>query len=101
MMFPRPTSARTLVRHTLAATAGELGHILAVEVDALLAEEARTRTVIGEEEKVAAVAKTQDERPSLKELRIKKIAQKVLPVAMRLRELEPSLVTARFEPQVQ
>jgi len=101
MIFPRPTSAQTLVRHTLAATASELGHILAVEVDALLAEEARTRKVIHEEEKVAAVAKNEDEQPSRKELRIKKIAQKVFLIAIRLRELESSLVTARFEPQVQ
>ena len=101
MMFPRPTSTRTLVRHTLAATAAELGHILAVEVDALLAEEARARKVLLEEEKVVAVAKNENEQLSRKELRIKKIAQKVFRVAMRLRELESSLVTARFEPQVQ
>ncbi|KAG5640425.1 hypothetical protein DXG03_008703, partial [Asterophora parasitica] len=99
MLFPRPTSSRTLVRQTLAATTGELGHILAVEVEALLAEEARARA--GHHEKVAFVGEESDQKASLKEQRVRKIAQKVLVLSTRLQELTPSLTTARFEPQFQ
>lgn len=81
-MFPRPTSSRTLVRQTLAATAGELGHVLAIEVEALLAEEARARA--GHHEKVPFVGDHSDQKASLKEQRVRKIAHKVLVVAVRV-----------------
>jgi len=79
MMFPRPTSSRTLVRRTLAATVGELSHILAVEVEALLAEEARLRA--GHYEKVEFVGNSEG-KMSAKERRVRKIAQKVMVVAV-------------------
>ncbi|KAG5654141.1 hypothetical protein H0H81_006852 [Sphagnurus paluster] len=98
MLFPRPTSGRTLVRQTLAATANELGHVLAVEVEALLAEEARARA--GYHEKVTFVGEKSGLKASLKEIRVRRIGQKVLGLATRLQELEVSLTTARFEPQL-
>lgn len=98
MMFPRPTSSRTLVRRTLAATISELGHLLAVEVEALLAEEVRLKQ--GHHEHVEFVWNTGG-RVSAKEKRVRKIAQKVLVVAARLRALAPSLSTAKYDPQVQ
>ncbi|KAG6817295.1 hypothetical protein H0H87_010637 [Tephrocybe sp. NHM501043] len=98
MMFPQPTSSRTLVRKTLAATAGELGVVLAVEVEALLAEEARARD--GHHEKVAFVGEKSDQKASPKELRVRQIGQKALVVAARLQGLAPSLQTAKFEPQL-
>ncbi|KAF8060806.1 hypothetical protein FPV67DRAFT_1673642 [Lyophyllum atratum] len=98
MLFPRPTSSRTLVRHTLAATTGELKHILAVEVEALLAEEARARA--GHHEKTPFVGKQSDQKASLKEQRVRRIAYKALIVITRLQGLAPSLQTARFEPQL-
>lgn len=80
MLFPRPTSSRTLVRETLAACTMELGHILATEVEALLAEEALAKT--GRHEKVVFVGEHSDEKASPKEKRVRKVAQKVLNVAV-------------------
>ena len=79
MMFPRPTSSRTLVRQTLAATIAELGHILAVDVEALLAEEVRLRS--GHYEKVEFVGNS-GRKVSAKEKRVRKIAQKIMVVAV-------------------
>ncbi|KAG6849761.1 hypothetical protein H0H93_005443 [Arthromyces matolae] len=98
MLFPRPTSSRTLVRRTLAATAGELGVVLAVEVEALLAEEARARE--GHHEKVVFVGEHSNQKASPKELRVRRIGQKALAVASRLQGLIPSLQTGKFEPQL-
>ncbi|RDB27383.1 Uncharacterized protein C57A7.05 [Hypsizygus marmoreus] len=98
MMFPRPTSSRSLVRQTLAATTGELGHILAIEIEALLAEEARARA--GHHEKVPFVGDQSDQKASPKEQRVRKIAHKVLVVVTRLQALTPSLQTAKFEPHM-
>lgn len=81
MMFPRPTSSRTLVRTTLAATAGEIGHILAVEVEALLAEEARARA--GIHEKVSFVGEYDtDKKVSPKQQRVRKIMHRIFVVAV-------------------
>jgi hypothetical protein len=80
MMFPRPTSSRTLVRQTLAATISELAHILAVEIEALLAEEVRLKE--GHYENVEFVGNTKGGKVSAKEKRVRKIAQKVLAVAV-------------------
>ncbi|KAG6854200.1 hypothetical protein C0991_009513 [Blastosporella zonata] len=98
MMFPQPTSSRTLVRKTLAAAAGELGVVLAVEVEALLAEEARARE--GYHEKVTFVGEKSDQKASPKELRVRRIGQKALVVAARLQGVAPSLQTAKLEPQL-
>jgi hypothetical protein len=68
-----------LVRQTLAATIGELGDLLAVEVEALLAEEARLRS--GHYEKVEFVGNSGG-KVSAKEKRVRKIAQKVMVVAV-------------------
>lgn len=77
MLFPSPTSSRTLVRRTLAATISELGHTLAVEIEALLAEEARLRA--GHYEKVEFVGRTGG-KVSPKEKRVRKIAQRFMVV---------------------
>lgn len=79
-MFPRPTSSRTLVRGTLAATIEELGHIFAGEVEAFLAEEARARK--GHLEKVVFVGEHVKENVPPKEKRVRKIAKKVLTVSV-------------------
>lgn len=80
MLFPHPTSSRTLVRRTLAATAGELGLVLAVEVEALLAEEARARE--GYYEKVTFVGAHSDQKVSLKERRVRRIVQRALDITV-------------------
>jgi replicative superfamily II helicase len=79
MMFPRPTSSRTLVRQTLSATISELAHILSVEIEALLAEEVRLKE--GHYEKVEFVGNAGG-KVSAKEKRVRKIAQKVLFLAV-------------------
>ncbi|KAJ7745343.1 hypothetical protein B0H16DRAFT_977704 [Mycena metata] len=104
MMFPRPTSARTLVRRTLAATLKELGSIFGQEVEAFLAEEARARSGHYEKETIDWVDQaTAAEQPKLtpKEQRIRKVAARVLVVFERLRGQTPSLKMGRWEPQVQ
>jgi lipase chaperone LimK len=77
MMFPHLTSSRSLVRQTLAATAGEIGHILAVEIEALLAEEKRLKA--GHYEKVEFVGNS-GRTASAKERRVRRIAQKIVVV---------------------
>ncbi|KAJ7660842.1 hypothetical protein DFH06DRAFT_1472122 [Mycena polygramma] len=104
MMFPRPTSARILVRRTLAATLREQGSIFGQEVEAFLAEEARARSGQYERETIDWVdQQTGEDAPpvSPKERRIRKVAQRVLVVFERLQGLAPSLKTSRWEPQVQ
>ncbi|KAJ7027016.1 hypothetical protein C8F04DRAFT_1123608 [Mycena alexandri] len=104
MMFPRPTSARTLVRRTLAATLKELGSIFGQEVEAFLAEEARARGGHYEKETIDWVDQTTTtEQPKLtpKERRIRRVAARVLVVFERLQGLTPSLKLGRWEPQAQ
>ncbi|KAF7340394.1 hypothetical protein MVEN_01958900 [Mycena venus] len=105
MMFPRPTSARMLVRRTLAATLREQGSIFGKEVEAFLAEEARARSGHFEKENIDWVdqaAEDEDEtKVSPKERRIRKVAHRVLVVFERLQGLAPSLKMGRWEPQVQ
>ncbi|KAJ7730484.1 hypothetical protein DFH07DRAFT_993871 [Mycena maculata] len=102
MMFPRPTSSRTLVRRTLAATLQELGNIFGHEVEAFLAEEARARGGHYENENIDWVDNpTIEGDVSPKERRIRKMAQRVVGVLDRLQGVAPSLKTARWEPQVQ
>ncbi|KAJ7259813.1 hypothetical protein C8J57DRAFT_1339211 [Mycena rebaudengoi] len=102
MLFPRPTSSRTLVRRTLAATIQELGNLFGEEVEAFLAEEARARGGHYEKERVDMCPGEESESPvSPKERRVKKVGQHILSVLGRLQELAPSLKTGRFEPQVQ
>ncbi|KAF8168489.1 hypothetical protein B0H34DRAFT_816566 [Crassisporium funariophilum] len=100
MLFPNPISSRVLVRKALAASTGEFGIILAGEVEAFLAEEARARS--GHLEKVEFVGNQEldETKVSAKEKRVRKIAKRVIAVATRLVELAPSLGTARYEPQL-
>ncbi|KAF9031494.1 hypothetical protein BDZ89DRAFT_1063889 [Hymenopellis radicata] len=98
MMFPRPTSSRVFVRKSLAADLDELSHILAAEVEAFLAEERRARD--GFYEKVKMVGEGAEATASPKELRMRRFTPKMLAVSTRLQELNPSLQTARLEPQV-
>ncbi|KAJ6613973.1 hypothetical protein B0H10DRAFT_2436246 [Mycena sp. CBHHK59/15] len=102
MLFPRPTSSRTLVRRTLAATIRELGNIFGQEVEAFLAEEARARSGPYGKETIDFVAPADIEaKVSAKERRVRNVAQRVLVVSGRLQALAPSLKTGQMEPQVQ
>ncbi|KAJ6459650.1 hypothetical protein C8R45DRAFT_553978 [Mycena sanguinolenta] len=107
MLFPRPTSSRTLVRRTLAAILREQGSIFGKEVEAFLAEEARARSGHVEKEaidwvdQIAAGDDDSELKVSSKEKRIHKVAQRVLVVFERLQALAPSLKMSRWEPQVQ
>ncbi|KAJ7447940.1 hypothetical protein B0H11DRAFT_351668 [Mycena galericulata] len=102
MMFPRPTSSRTLVRRTLAATLQELGGIFGSEIEAFLAEEARARSGNYGKENIDWIDNVLSQGgTSPKERRIRKMTQRVLAVFERLQGLAPSLKTARWEPQVQ
>ncbi|KAJ7083884.1 hypothetical protein C8R44DRAFT_862351 [Mycena epipterygia] len=102
MMFPRPTSARTLVRRTLAATMRELGAIFGQEVEAFLAEEARARGGHYEQQTIDFLDEAAEDAPvSPKERRVRKVARRVLVVFERLQGLAPSLKTGQWEPQVQ
>ncbi|KAJ7474206.1 hypothetical protein FB451DRAFT_1248307 [Mycena latifolia] len=101
MMFPRPTSSRMLVRRTLAATLQELGNIFGQEVEAFLAEEVRARSGHFEKEMIDFVDDPSGDDVSPKERRVRKVGRRVLVVFERLQGLAPSLVTGRWEPQVQ
>ena len=82
-MFPVPLSSRVLVRKTLAGAIREIGHIFAGEVEAFLAEEARARRGINE--KVTFVGPNNhdsDTKVSPKERRARKIATRVITVAV-------------------
>jgi hypothetical protein len=84
MLFPRPTSSRTLVRRTLAATIQELGNLFGEEVEAFLAEEARARGGHYEKERVDMCPGEESESPvSPKERRVKKVGQHILSVLVR------------------
>lgn len=80
MIFPRPTSSRTLVRKTLAASMQELGNIFAAEVEAFLAEEARARN--GDFETYAVDCNEEGDSLSPKEKRARKMMAKVMAVAV-------------------
>ncbi|KAJ7612695.1 hypothetical protein FB45DRAFT_939576 [Roridomyces roridus] len=102
MMFPRPTSARTLVRRTLAATLLELGNTFGTEVELFLAEEARSRSGHYEKEDVDWVDRVLcGGAVSPKERRIRRVAKRILAIFERLQALAPSLKTAQWEPTVQ
>jgi hypothetical protein len=80
MLFPNPTSSRVLVRKTLAAIVGEVGHIFAGEVEAFLLEEARTRGTGTGDEKEQPSSGTQN--ASIKEKMVRKIGRRVVAVAV-------------------
>ncbi|KAL1742634.1 hypothetical protein HDZ31DRAFT_42783 [Schizophyllum fasciatum] len=108
MLFPSPTSARLLVRRTLAATMQELGSVFAAEMETFLAEEARyQRHLEGLDSPSSETAASDENKPayrflnSNKEIKIRKLADRILGVQARLQALAPSLKTARWEPQVQ
>ncbi|KAJ7679684.1 hypothetical protein B0H17DRAFT_1077726 [Mycena rosella] len=83
-------------------TAGELGSIFGQEVEAFLAEEARARGGHYEKEKIDLVGVgNSEETLSPKERRVRKVGRRVLVVFERLQGLAPSLMTGRWEPQVQ
>jgi hypothetical protein len=78
MLFPNPISSRVLVRKTLAAIVGEVGHIFAGEVEAFLLEEARTRGTGDEKEQ----SRSGTQNASIKEKRVRKIGRRVVAVAV-------------------
>jgi hypothetical protein len=82
-MFPTPLSARVLVRKSLAAVIREMGNILAGEVEAILAEEARARRGLYEKVKFVGPDKVDsDAKVSPKERRVRKIAKRVITVVV-------------------
>ncbi|KAJ7207441.1 hypothetical protein GGX14DRAFT_698162 [Mycena pura] len=99
MLFPRPSSSRTLVRRTLAATLEEMGNIFGKEVEAFLAEEARARAGPAEKEEIDCLDEDKG-KVSPKERRARRVAARIFAVLDRLRSLAPSLRTARWEPQI-
>lgn len=76
MLFPNPVSSRVLVRKTLAAVAGEVGHIFAGEVEAFLAEATLVTNDNGDKPTAMSVKQ--------KQKRTRKIAGRVIAVAVRL-----------------
>ncbi|KAJ3509937.1 hypothetical protein NLJ89_g4950 [Agrocybe chaxingu] len=101
MVFPNPISSRVLVRKTLAATIGETGNILAGEIEAFLAEEAKARRGEYDDPLVGTDGgEVGEDKASPKERRVREIGKRVLAVSIRLRELYESLTFARFEPQL-
>lgn len=83
MLFPHPHSSRVFVRKTMAGIVGETGNILAGEVEAFLAEEARGRR--GDNTKVEFMGDKEDAgagKVSLKERRVRKIAKRVIAVSV-------------------
>jgi hypothetical protein len=83
MLFPRPTSARTLVRRTLAATLQELGCIFGQEAEVFLSEEARARAGHLEKEEIDYLDEATGDVVSPKERRVRKVSQRVLVVFVR------------------
>lgn len=82
-MFPTPLSARVLVRKSLAAVIREIGNILAGEVEAVLAEEARARRGLYEKVQFVGPNKVDsDAKVSPKERRVRKIAKRVITVVV-------------------
>ncbi|KAF7311860.1 hypothetical protein MIND_00196700 [Mycena indigotica] len=101
MLFPRPTSSRTLVRRTVAASLHEIGFLFGQQVEDFLAEETRARAGHLEKEEIDHLDMTPRDKVSPKERRIRRVSQRILILIERLQGLAPSLVTARWEPQVQ
>ncbi|KDQ30176.1 hypothetical protein PLEOSDRAFT_1111192 [Pleurotus ostreatus PC15] len=99
MLFPQPTSARTLVRKTVASSLEQLGRVFASEVDAILAEEAKGRKGIVERPDMGDQLEGVEVSP--KEKRVRILAERMLTIATRLQTLTPSLDTGKWEPQLQ
>ncbi|KAF4584596.1 hypothetical protein EYR38_001825 [Pleurotus pulmonarius] len=97
MLFPQPTSARTLVRKTVASSLEQLGRVFASEVDAILAEEAKGRKGIVERPNIGV---PEGVEVSPKEKRVRILAERMLTIATRLQTLTPSLDTGKWEPQL-
>ncbi|PBK89280.1 hypothetical protein ARMGADRAFT_1167595 [Armillaria gallica] len=96
MIVPRLTSSRVFVRRSLAAIIDELGHLFASEVEAFLAEERKTRLNDDLEKRHT----NGSDDGSTKEERIRTFTPRMLAIATRLQELQPTLTAAKWEPQV-
>lgn len=83
MLFPRPSSSRTLVRRTLAATLEEMGNIFGKEVEAFLAEEARARAGPAEKEEIDCLDEDKG-KVSPKERRARRVAARIFAVLVRM-----------------
>jgi hypothetical protein len=100
---PRLTTARTLVRESACQITDEIAGIFVSEVEALLQEEAVARSTGlvqgqgdgGEKSSSVAADKARKER------NLKRIGKRVLALVNQMQALQPSLTTARFEPQLQ
>ncbi len=79
MLFPQPTSARTLVRKTVASSLEQLGRVFASEVDAILAEEAKGRKGIVEKPNIGD---SEGVEASPKEKRVRILAERMLTIAV-------------------
>ncbi|KAK0446561.1 uncharacterized protein EV420DRAFT_1276545, partial [Desarmillaria tabescens] len=96
MIVPRLTSSRVFVRRSLAAITDELGHLLASEIEAFLAEERKSR--LNDDLEKRRTNGSDD--VSTKEERIRMFTPRMLAIATRLQELQPTLTAAKWEPQV-
>ncbi|KAG7439538.1 uncharacterized protein BT62DRAFT_913251 [Guyanagaster necrorhizus] len=96
MIVPRLTSSRLFVRRSLAAITDELGNIFASEVEAFLAEERKTRLNSDAEKDHT----NRSDNVSTKEQRIRMFTPRMLAIATRLQELQPTLTAAKWEPHV-
>ena len=85
MVIPNPISSRVLVRTSLASATREIGNIFAGEVEAFLAEEARAHRGYYEKVKFVGHEKVDsDTKVSPKERRVRKVAKRVITVAVCL-----------------
>lgn len=100
LAVPRLTTARTLVRESATQITDEIAGIFVSEVEALLQEEAVARSA------GSAPGHTQDRSAikadkARKERNLKRIGKRVLALVTQMQALQPSLMTAPFEPQLQ
>ncbi|EJU01649.1 hypothetical protein DACRYDRAFT_116734 [Dacryopinax primogenitus] len=82
MVIPYPTSARQVVRKTLAGTMEELGTLLSVELDAC----------------IQSTHDTQTHWTKMKDKGIKIIGSRILKISQQLQSILPSMGAAKFEP---
>ncbi|KZT59231.1 hypothetical protein CALCODRAFT_450301 [Calocera cornea HHB12733] len=82
MVLPYPTSARQVVRKTLAFTTEELGNVLALEMDGC----------------IQSTHDTETHWKRMKDQGLKSVGGRVLGISQQLQGILPSMTTAKFEP---
>ncbi|KZO91011.1 hypothetical protein CALVIDRAFT_506209 [Calocera viscosa TUFC12733] len=82
MVLPYPTSARQVVRKTLASTTEELGNVLALEIDAC----------------IQSTHDTDAHWKRMKDKGLKIVGGRIFGIAQQLQGIAGSMTTAKFEP---